>query len=83
MARKLTAESVDSILAHYSKFDLADEFILEAVEGKRKAHLRLKGLNGSIIMHQEVTTIRHARYMAARILDGGLRARYKQITSIK
>lgn len=83
MARKLTAELVDSILANHSKSALADEFILETVEGKRKAHLRLKGRNGSIIMHQEVTTIRHARYMAARILNGGLRAWYKQITSIK
>lgn len=80
MARKFTATQVKTCTeaASARKQSL---FILEAVEGKKKSHLRLKGTNGEPIMHQECTSLRHARYMAARLISGGLDARYRETTA--
>jgi hypothetical protein len=46
-------------------------------------YLRLKGRNGEIIMHQEMTSYVNARRVAAKLLDEGeLLAKYKE-TKIK
>jgi len=46
-------------------------------------HLRLKGRNGEIVMHQEVTSYVNARKAAAKLLSkGNLAAKYKE-TKVK
>lgn len=42
-------------------------------------HLRIKGLNGEIVMHQETTSLSNARKIAAKLLSkAGLIAKYKE-----
>lgn len=84
MAKKLTSDQVNAILAKAAKAKTYD-FILEVVsddtEPKRfyseMYHARLKGKNGEISMHQELVIKKfNAEYLCARLINSGLRAKY-------
>lgn len=78
MARKLTLTEVNNILQVH-QYETEAQFILEVVQIRKEFHLRLKGKNGEIVMHQEQTSYQNARYMAARLISAGmLRCRYKE-----
>lgn len=57
-------------------------FIIEvAAHNRGKFAARIKGRNGKIVTPQEtVNDKRSAEYIAARFIDGGLRAKYVDLT---
>jgi uncharacterized protein YegP (UPF0339 family) len=84
MARKFTAQQVAAILTKAAKAK-GRPFILELVQNrdfKDRYHVRCKGRNGEIIMHGEtLRTKQSARNIAARLIDGGLKAKFKDCTT--
>lgn len=57
------------------------EFILEMVASRAgRVHLRLKGRNGEIVMHQEDVFRDNAIRVAARIVSAGLNIKFKDLT---
>jgi uncharacterized protein YegP (UPF0339 family) len=84
MARKFTAPQVAAILTKAAKAK-GQPFILElcdsqSVQGTYR--VRCKGRNGEIIMHGEtLRTKQSARNIAARLISGGLKAKFKDITN--
>ena len=78
----LTSEQVESIL-NFARQKIDAAFIMELKQDKHSNnfHVRLKGLNGEIMMHQETTTKQNAEHTAARIINGGLNAKYKDTTN--
>ena len=82
MATHLNKSEIDAELQRASKLR-NNEFVIELIASphtKKIAHLRLKGLNGKIIMHQESVRTSWARLVAARLCMNS--SRYKFVDKI-
>lgn len=84
MAKKLSRSQVQSVLSE-AKHVIDHEFIIEVAKKKSGKHAAmLKGRNGEPIMPQETVNEKaSAEYIAARLIAGGLRAKYKDLTGDK
>ena len=86
MARKLTATRVNEILDAASKRKGA-KFIIELVPApkpKLHFHFRLKGNNGEPIAPGETKPSKQGvKNIVARLIDGGLDAKYKDLSTQK
>lgn len=80
MSRKLNRTTIASTL-EAAKTHIGYDFIIEVSAHKKQFAARIKGLNGEIVMNQEnVDTKANAEYIAARLIKGGLSAKYKDLT---
>lgn len=79
MPKKITSKQALEVLA-VASLKRNHEFIIELVPSKAgRSHLRLKGLNGEIVMSQENVYRDSAIRIAARICNAGLNVRFKEL----
>lgn len=82
MAKKLSATRVREILSTATR-PVKFEFIIEISTSKnKKTYLQIVGKNGEPFTNGEILNQKaSAEYMAARLIDAGLRAKYKDLTT--
>lgn len=81
MGKKISSPAVREFL-DAAKNVKGHQFIVEvSAHARGKFAARIKGRNGEIVMNQEnVDTKQSAEYIAARLILGGLPAKYKDLT---
>lgn len=82
MAKKLSRKAVQAVLAE-AKEVIGYEFRIIVSKKKSGKHsATISGRNGEIVMCQETVNEKaSAEYIAARLISGGLRAKYIEVES--
>jgi uncharacterized protein YegP (UPF0339 family) len=82
MAKKLNRTAVRNILADAKNVIGYDFRLIVSKKKSGKYSATIAGRNGEIVMHQETVNQKaSAEYIAARIISGGLRAKYIEVES--